>query len=161
MAVSFTLRPWDWTGMIVYRVLHEEQYFGGQASSKEHQKELCEEFIDTVLRVSRARLQQGKPPYEYKSIKRLAIDLTGASGSREVESQRKIPGAWDVYGWRHDLTRKAEEITGLRRKLKYLSQEISEIKGLITHRNAPRGKEDEGTDPEGKEQNEVLDDQAT
>ena len=60
MAVSFTLRPWDWTGMTVYRVLHEEQYFGGQASSKEHQKELCEEFIDTVLRESRAILQQGK-----------------------------------------------------------------------------------------------------
>ena len=75
----------------------------------------------------------------------------------------RAKGSWDVYGWRHNLTRKTEEITGLRRKLKYLNQEISEIKGLIrnTHRNAPRGKEDEGPDPEGREQNEVLDDQAT
>ena len=29
LAVSFTLRPWNWTGITVYRVLDEEQYFWG------------------------------------------------------------------------------------------------------------------------------------
>ena len=53
IAVSFTLRPWDWTGLTVYRVLHEEGYFGSKASSKEHQKELCEVFIDMTLNESK------------------------------------------------------------------------------------------------------------
>ena len=98
IAVSFTLRPWDWTGLTIYRVLHEEGYFGCRASSREHQKELCEALIDMTLGKTRARLQQGKPPCDFMSIKKLAINLTGVQGLRESENHEMRYGPWDVYG---------------------------------------------------------------
>ena len=62
LAVWHMVRPWDFGGLVILRVLHECAYFGRAAKSLKEQRELLKEFVDDVLQKNGRRLR----PWNHK-----------------------------------------------------------------------------------------------
>ena len=65
-AVRFQVAPWDWSGLVLLRILHEASYFSTAADGEGSQRALAEKFIDEFLSKNRRNLMQSRPPMEYK-----------------------------------------------------------------------------------------------
>ena len=63
-AVRFQVAPWDWSGLLLLRVVHESSYFSTAAEDEGSQRALAEKFIDEFLSKNRRNLMQGRPPLE-------------------------------------------------------------------------------------------------
>ena len=74
-AVRFMTAPWDYSGILLMRILHEVSFFTHVADSEEGQKTVCEKFIDEFLTTNRRRLMQRKPPLVYSKGITLAVDV--------------------------------------------------------------------------------------
>ena len=57
-----SIRPWDWSALVILRVSHECGYFSGCSSSRVQQKRILEEYINECLFKGRSRVGQGSPP---------------------------------------------------------------------------------------------------
>ena len=131
----FQIRPWDWTPMVIHRVLHEVSYFSGCSNSRVQQKELVEDFINGALYQARTSLGQGSPPTNYKDTKLIAEDIVSNKNGRGSELCRK--GC--VYGAKWELVEKDREIEQLKAKNTRLQNEINNLrKGAKVGNNGPR-----------------------
>ena len=74
-AVRFMCAPWDWSGLLLLRVLHEASYFSTAADGEGPQRAHTEKYIDEYLGKNRRNLMQGKPPMDYKRAMGLADEV--------------------------------------------------------------------------------------
>ena len=131
----FMIRPWDWTPMVIHRVLHEVSYFSGCSNTRAQQKELVEDFINEALYQARTSLGQGNPPTNYKDTKLIAEDIVSNKNGRGSELCRK----GGVYGAKWELAEKDREIEQLKAKNTRLQNEINNLrKGAKVNNNGAR-----------------------
>ena len=65
MAAKFMIKPWDYSPMVILRVIHESSYFSGCTDSKEQKSHSFETLIDKSLIKTRTNLVQDSPPITY------------------------------------------------------------------------------------------------
>ena len=88
-ACLFQVRPWDWSGLVLMRVVHEVSYFATVTHDNAQQRTLLEKFIDELLTINRQRLMQEKPPSTYREAKMVAVDVVTNYNGRGGEFCRK------------------------------------------------------------------------
>ena len=74
-AVRFQVAPWDWSGLLLLRSLHEMAYFTHVVETEESQRVLLERYVDHYLNTNRRNLMQNKPPLIYRQVVRLAEEV--------------------------------------------------------------------------------------
>ena len=89
-AVRFQVAPWDWSGLLLLRVLHETSYFSTASEDEGSQRALAEKFIDEFLSKNRRNLMQGRPPLEYKKAMLLAEEVTRSYNGRQDRLWNKV-----------------------------------------------------------------------
>ena len=52
-AIRFLVPPWDWSGILLARVIHVAGFFRMVCKSETQQRTILEEFIDEVLSVNK------------------------------------------------------------------------------------------------------------
>ena len=72
MATQFLVAPWDWSGILMARVIHKAGFFSMVCKSESEQRNIMEKFIDKVFAVNRRNCAQGDPPLVYKDIVEVA-----------------------------------------------------------------------------------------
>ena len=60
------IRPWDFGGLVMLRVLHEVAFFGPSARTSKEQNELVKEFSEDVMQKNGRRAISGDPPLTYR-----------------------------------------------------------------------------------------------
>ena len=60
------IRPWDFGGLVMLRVLHEVAFFGPSARTSKEQNELVKEFSEGVMQKNGRRAISGDPPLTYR-----------------------------------------------------------------------------------------------
>ena len=82
-SVRFMTAPWDWSGILLLRVLHDVSFFTHASDSEDSQKAVAEKFIDEFLTQNRRRLMSGKPPLIYRKALLLAQDVVRTHNGRQ------------------------------------------------------------------------------
>jgi hypothetical protein len=67
-AVRFMVAPWDWSGLLIARVIHEAGFFVMVTESESQQRALLEKFVDEALAVNKRNCIQGDPPLVYREM---------------------------------------------------------------------------------------------
>ena len=62
VAALHMIRPWDFGGLVMLRVLHEVAFFGPSARTSKEQKELVKEFCEDVMQKNGRRAIAGDHP---------------------------------------------------------------------------------------------------
>ena len=60
-AVRFMVAPWDWSGLLIARVIHEAGFFVMVTESESQQRALLEKFVDEAFEVNKMNCIQGDP----------------------------------------------------------------------------------------------------
>ena len=124
MAATFMIRPWDYSPMVILRVIHESSYFSGCTDSKEQQRRAMETFINEALIKTRTNLGQGSPPITYQTGLELAQKVVGDVSGRATEIFRKKC----IYSARADYIKVETENGQLKKKIASLQAEILMLK---------------------------------
>ena len=124
MAATFMIRPWDYSPMVILRVIHESSYFSGCTDSKEQQRRAMETFINEALIKTRTNLGQGSPPLTYQAGLELAQKVVGDVSGRATEIFRKKC----IYSARADYLKVDIENGQLKKKIASLQAEIQMLK---------------------------------
>ena len=54
-AIKFMTCPWDWSRLLLLRILHDASYFGEVATTEGTQKQLLERYVNEYLMDNRHR----------------------------------------------------------------------------------------------------------
>ena len=81
-AIRFMVAPWDWSPMLLMRILHDVNYFTTVADDDVAQKVVTEKYVDEFLTTNRRHLMQGKPPLVYSKALTLASDVVRVHSGR-------------------------------------------------------------------------------
>ena len=119
MAATFQIRPWDWTPLVIGRVIHETGCFAGCVSSRDQQFHVCESFINEVLFSSKTKLGLDTPPVNYTEAIEIAEAVVGNHNGRRSE----ILWGKNTYGAKWDLKEKEQTIANLQSQVKDLRAE--------------------------------------
>ena len=130
MAATFMIRPWDYSPMVILRVIHECSYFSGCTDSKEQQRRAMETFINEALIKTRTNLGQGSPPITYQAGLELAQKVIGDVSGRATEIFRKRC----IYSARADYLKVDTENGQLKKKIASLQAEIQ----ILKRKNQPQ-----------------------
>ena len=130
MAATFMIRPWDYSPMVILRVIHECSYFSGCTDSKEQQRRAMETFINEALIKTRTNLGQGSPPITYQAGLELAQKVIGDVSGRATEIFRKRC----IYSARADYLKVDTENVQLKKKITSLQAEIQ----ILKRKNQPQ-----------------------
>ena len=146
-AIRFMVAPWDWSPMLLIRVLHEVAFFSTVAEDEVGQKTVAEKFVDEFLQTNRRLLMQGKPPLVYNKALTLAQDVV----RKEVGRQDMLFTKCTVYTasrlakkYRDEADRLREEKKELQRDKNKLQQKVNSLE-RSRPRSPPR-RNDNGRD---------------
>ena len=139
-AVRFQCAPWDWSGLLLLRVLHETSYFSTASDGEGSQRALAEKFIDEFLSKNRRNLMQTRPPMDYKRAILLAEDVTRSYNGKQDRLWTKT----DLYSAYRQGHASKLEVTRLEKEVQRLKTENNFLKnrgksGDNQSRTPPRG----------------------
>ena len=139
-AVRFQCAPWDWSGLLLLRVLHETSYFSTASDGEGSQRALAEKFIDEFLSKNRRNLMQTRPPMDYKRAILLAEDVTRSYNGKQDRLWTKT----DLYSAYRQGHASKLEVTRLEKEVLRLKTENNFLKnrgkgGDNQSRTPPRG----------------------
>ena len=123
-AAMFQIRPWDWTPLVIGRILHECGFFVGCSNNKDQQKMIVTEFIDECLYSTQSKLGQETPPITYKDGLAIAQEVVNNANGRTYEVFRRKC----IYSSRFDLQAKDAEIADLKKQLANARSELVSLK---------------------------------
>jgi hypothetical protein len=135
-AVRFQCAPWDWSGLLLLRVLHETSYFSTASDGEGSQRALAEKFIDEFLSKNRRNLMQARPPMDYKRAILLAEDVTRSYNGKQDRLWTKT----DLYSAYRQAHAGKAEVGRLEAEVKRLKTENNFLK------NSPKGINPRGGD---------------
>ena len=122
LAVWHMVRPWDFGGLVILRVLHECAYFGPAARSIKEQKELLKEFVDDVLQKNGRRAVAGQHPLPYREALKRAGDIVASTNGMSYNLLVKT----DPYVGYREVKMKDERIKKLGDENIRLKKELAE-----------------------------------
>ena len=122
LAVWHMVRPWDFGGLVILRVLHECAYFGPAARSIKEQKELMKEFVDDVLQKNGRRAVAGQHPLTYREALKRAGDIVASTNGMSYNLLVKT----DPYVGYKEVKMKEERIRKLGDENLRLKKELAE-----------------------------------
>ena len=118
--------PWDWSGLLIARVIDEAGFFVMVTESEAQQRALLEKFVDESLAVNKRNCIQGDPSMVYREMIILASDVTRNYNGRQWDLWRKI----DVYGAYRSVKKKEAELDAKTAEIITLRQTVSNLKSL-------------------------------
>ena len=143
VAVRFMTAPWDWSGILLLRILHDLTYFTSVSDNEDTQKIICEKFVDEFLATNRRELMQQKPPLVYDKGITLAIDVVRTYNGRNDHLFSKTPiysAARLAKQYKEERDRVKQEKTALLGENSNLRRKIKELESRAAGR-PPRGVE--------------------
>ena len=81
--------PWDWSGLLFLRVLHELAYFTHVVESEDNQRVLLDKFVGELLKRNRRNLMQNRLPLPYRKAVRLTEDVVRSCNRQQDKLQNK------------------------------------------------------------------------
>ena len=143
VAVRFMTAPWDWSGILLLRILHDLTYFTSVSDNEDTQKIICEKFVDEFLATNRRELMQQKPPLVYDKGITLAIDVVRTYNGRNDHLFSKTPiysAARLAKQYKEERDKAKQEKTTLLGENSNLRRKIKELESRGAGR-PPRGVE--------------------
>ena len=135
-AVRFQCAPWDWSGLLLLRILHEASYFSTAAEGEGPQRALTEKYIGEFLSKNIRNLMQSRPPMDYKKAMVLAEEVVRSFNGKQDRLWNKT----DLYSsYRQAQAYKSERdrLDSENRKLRSEVNNLNKaMKGVIPHRGA-------------------------
>ena len=122
MAVLHMIRPWDFGGLVMLRVLHEVAFFGPSARTAKEQKELVKEFCEDVMQKNGRRAITGEHPLTYRQAMKRAQEVVAGKNGMSFNLQIKA----DPYQSYKELKEKGEKIKKLQEEVARLKKELKE-----------------------------------
>ena len=144
-AVRFECAPWDWSGLLLLRVLHETSYFSTASDGEGSQRALAEKFIDKFLSKNRRNLMQIRPPMDYKRAILLAEDVTRSYNGKQDRLWTKTDlysAYWQVHAGKVEVGRLEAEVKRLKTENNFLKNSpkgINQRGGDHLNKSPPRG----------------------
>ena len=135
IATLHMIRPWDYGGIVMIRVLHEVAFFGPSARTVKEQKELVKEFCEDVLQKNGRRAITGDHPLTYRAAMKRAQEVVAAKNGMSFNLQVKA----DTYTSYKEGKEKVE-------KIKKLQEENSRLKKELKDRQKTRKESGYGKD---------------
>ena len=93
-SIRWMVAPWDWSGILLARVIHEVAFFSLVTVSEQEQRRVLEQFIDEVFSQNRRNLLLAKPPLVYREMIEVASSVVRTCNGKHGDLWRNL----DVYG---------------------------------------------------------------
>ena len=122
VAALHMIRPWDFGGLVMLRVLHEVAFFGPSARTSKEQKELVKEFCEDVMQKNGRRAIAGDHPLTYRQAMKRASEVVAGKNGMSFNLQIKA----DPYTSHRELKEKDERIKKLQEEVTKLRKELKE-----------------------------------
>ena len=84
------MRPWDWTGVLLGRILHEANFFAYVSESQKVQRTVLEKYVEEVLTRNQTNTVQEKLPLIYKEMIQVADSSMMNFKGRQSKLLRKL-----------------------------------------------------------------------
>ena len=143
------MAPWDWSGILLARVIHEAAFFSLVTGSEQEQRRVLEQFIDEVFSQNRRNLLLTKPPLVYREMIEVASSVVRTCNGKHGNLWRCL----DVYGVyrsvklkESELERKRAEIHTLKTRVRHGDNDSGYLDDAGSDRR--RGKSGGGRDRE-------------
>ena len=123
-AATFMIRPWDYSGLVLLRCLHEVNFFALTSRDVREQRDLISEFVEDVFLANSRAMAKGKHPLSLKD----ALELAGKHVSKKNGQAQHLVSQCDAYGMRCALEEKKEEVKKLKLEVSRLKSQLNEEK---------------------------------
>ena len=123
-AVVFMVRPWDFSGIVLLRCLHEVNFFALTSRTAKEQRDLVSEFVEDVFLANSRAMAKGKHPLTLKE----ALELAGKHVSKKNGMGQHLVSQCDAYGMHRELKEKDDEIKKLKTEVTRLKSQLNEEK---------------------------------
>ena len=136
--------PWDWSGILLARVIHEAAFLSLVTVSEQEQRRVLEQFIDEVFSQNRRNLLLAKPPLVYKEMIEVASSVVRTCNGKHGDLWRNL----DVYGAYRTVKLKESELEKKRTEIQNLKNRgrpvphgsgFSDEGGSVRRRNSGEG----------------------
>ena len=139
-AIKFMTCPWDWSGLLLLRILHDASFFGEVTTTEGTQKELLERFVNEFMMENRHRAMNEQCPMVYEEAVELAQRICRNYNGRQDRIFMKA----NVYSATRLATAYKEERDKAREELKEARQQVNRLsntrRGRSTERRRSRGR---------------------
>ena len=119
--------PWDWSPMLLMRILHDVSYFTTVAEDEVAKKVVAEKFVDEFLTTNRRQLMQGKPPLVYSKALTLASDVVRVHSGKHDQLFTKC----SVYAANRLAKKYKEEADRARADMKRLQVDKNNLQAKV------------------------------
>ena len=123
-AALYMVRPWDYSGIVMLRCLHEIGYFAITSRTAKEQRDLAMEFVEEAFMVNARQLTKGQHPITLKE----AMELASAKVARKNGLAHNINAQCDVYGLHREVREKEAEVKKLKDEVTSLKKQLKEEK---------------------------------
>ena len=123
-AALYMVRPWDYSGLVMLRCLHDVAYFAITSRTAKEQRDLALEFVEEAFMVNSRQLTKGQHPITLKE----AMELASAKVAGKNGLAHNINAQCDVYGLHREVREKEAEVKKLKDEVARLKKQLQEEK---------------------------------
>ena len=123
-AAVFMVRPWDFSGLVLIRCLHDVNFFALCSRDSKERRDLVSEFVEDCFLANARAMSKGKHPLTHKE----ALELAGKNVSKRNGMAQHLVAQCDVYGMVEKLRAKEEEVKKLKSEVSRLKSQLNEEK---------------------------------
>ena len=145
-AIKFMTCPWDWSGLLLLRILHDASYFGEATTNEGAQKELLERFVNEYLMDTRHRAMNDQCPMIYDE----AVELMQRICRNYNGRQDRVFTKSNVYSATRLATTYKEERDRARVELKVAKLEVIKLSNNRRGRSPPDRRRSPRRSPTGR-----------
>ena len=124
LASIFMIRPWDYSGLVILRCLHDVSFFALTSRTAREQKDLVSEFVEEVFLVNARQMAKGRHPMTLKE----AMELAGRKVSGKNGMTNLLTTQCDVYGMHREIREKEDEVKKLKAEVSKLKSQLNDEK---------------------------------
>ena len=132
-ASLYMVRPWDYSGLVMLRCLHDVGYFAITSRNAKEQRDLAMEFVEEAFIVNSRQLMKGLHPITIKE----AMELASAKVAMKNGMAYNVNAQCDVYGLHREVREKEAEV-------KRLKDDVAKLKKQLQEEKAKNGKKTYG-----------------
>ena len=123
-ASLYMIRPWDYSGLVMLRCLHDVGYFAITSRNAKEQRDLTMEFVEEAFILNARQLTKGQHPITLKE----AMELASAKVARKNGLAHNINAQCDIYGLHREVRDKEAEVKKLKDEVARLKKQLQEEK---------------------------------
>ena len=123
-AALYMIRPWDYSGLVMLRCLHDVGYFAITSRNAKEQRDLAMEFVEEAFMLNSWQLAKGQHPIVLKE----AMKLASAKVARKNGMANNLMAQSDIYGLHREVREKEAEVKRLKEEVGKLKKQLQEEK---------------------------------